>query len=204
MIRLHGHLKDRYGAALDWQVETPRQAVSALRANFPDFAEQIKDGHYAFAIGAYPEDFVPLRAAEDWDFVVPPGRDIHMVPVVEGEGPVALLAAGAAIVGGTAAAAGVFTLGLTAFSAVAFAGVTWGQLALFGVSLALSGVAQLLSPTPKAADFTQQERPESRPSFIFSGPVNVVEQGGPVPLVYGRMLVGSVVISSGLSVEETA
>ena len=36
---------------------------------------------------------------------------------------------------------------------------------------------------------------ESAQNYLFSGPVNNVKQGGPVPLVYGRAIVGSTTIS---------
>ena len=33
-------------------------------------------------------------------------------------------------------------------------------------------------------------------SYLFSGPVNVINEGGPVPIGYGRLIVGSQVIMS--------
>ena len=37
---------------------------------------------------------------------------------------------------------------------------------------------------------------------ILDGPVNVVEQGGPVPLVYGIIRTGSTVVAGGIQVEQ--
>ena len=67
--------------------------------------------------------------------------------------------------------------------------------------MAITGISQLLTPSLKLSNFSQFERPDQRPSFIFAGPVNVAHQGAVVPLVYGRMRVGSVVVSSGLAPE---
>ena len=39
-------------------------------------------------------------------------------------------------------------------------------------------------------------------SFSFSGIVNVAQQGLPVPVCYGRVITGSVVISAGLNSEQ--
>lgn len=50
--------------------------------------------------------------------------------------------------------------------------------------------------------FADRDRPDQRPSFIFRGPTNVIEQGTPVPLVYGKMRTGSVVVSAGIISEE--
>jgi predicted phage tail protein len=66
-----------------------------------------------------------------------------------------------------------------------------------GVSLVLGGVAQMLTPTPKNQG--PQERPENRPSYQFNGPVNTTAQGQPVPIGYGRLVVGSAVISAGIT-----
>jgi predicted phage tail protein len=89
-----------------------------------------------------------------------------------------------------------------------------------GTSLILGGTAQLLSPTisdspgsfgttspsrTRARDsFTPEnnEIADNRASYIFNGAVNLTAQGNPVPILYGRMRVGSVVISAGLSVED--
>ena len=86
-------------------------------------------------------------------------------------------------------------LGAAAISAGSFS-VSYGSIALFGASMMLSGISQMLSPTPKA------NLPDSKQSYLFSGPVNVTEQGGSVPLVYGRCWVGSTVISSGMDTEQ--
>lgn len=58
-----------------------------------------------------------------------------------------------------------------------------------------------LMPTIQAPDPNDLEN-EDNNTGVYDGPVNVVEQGHPVPIVYGRMMVGSVVGSSGLSVSE--
>jgi len=71
-----------------------------------------------------------------------------------------------------------------------------------GTSLALGGISQLLAPSPKSA--APVDAPNNLPSFAFDGANNSVVQGNAVPVGYGRMRVGSTVISSGLSVENFA
>jgi predicted phage tail protein len=103
-----------------------------------------------------------------------------------------------AAAGGGAAAAGGFS---AAMAAPAFAGLTVGQVAFIGASIALGGVSALLAPNPSAPG-GYESRADDRPSFLFSGVVNVSEQGVAVPLCYGLFLCGSVVISSGLEIQE--
>ena len=58
----------------------------------------------------------------------------------------------------------------------------------------------LLVPVPKVSG--PQERPENKPSYLFNGAVNTTEQGQPIPLLYGELIVGSAVVSAGLTDKE--
>ena len=69
-----------------------------------------------------------------------------------------------------------------------------------GASLVLGGISQLLVPVPKVSG--PQERPENKPSYLFNGAVNTTEQGQPIPLLYGELIVGSAVVSAGLTDKE--
>jgi len=71
-----------------------------------------------------------------------------------------------------------------------------------GTAMILGGVAQMIAPTPKANE--PSERPENKPSYSFNGAVNTTAQGHPVPVGYGRLIVGSAVISAGIDVDEIA
>ncbi|SCZ74077.1 hypothetical protein SAMN03159324_05182 [Pseudomonas sp. NFPP18] len=62
------------------------------------------------------------------------------------------------------------------------------------------GVIQMLSPQAKGLG--TQDSPNNRPSYSFNGAVNTSVQGNPVPLLYGRMIVGSAVISAGIYSED--
>ncbi len=69
-----------------------------------------------------------------------------------------------------------------------------------GLSLVLGGVAQMLSPVPKPPG--PAEAPTQLESNSFSGVLNTVRQGVPVPIAYGRVFVGSAVVSAGLDVDQ--
>lgn len=111
-------------------------------------------------------------------------------------------AAGASTMGaaGAATASGSFALGSTAFT-VAGASITYGSIAMFGAALMFSGVASMMAGSA-TSNYGDRDSPDQRASFLFNGPVNVTEQGNSIPLVYGRFRTGSVVASSGLTVEQ--
>lgn len=72
--------------------------------------------------------------------------------------------------------------------------------ATMGLSMMLSGVAQMLSPQQRL--LSAKDRPDNGASYNFNGPVNTTAQGNPVPLLYGEMFVGSATISAGIYSED--
>jgi len=70
-----------------------------------------------------------------------------------------------------------------------------------GLGLVAAGVINLLSKPPNGGDFREIENAQGRTSYLFNGPENVTKEGGPVPLGYGRLLVGSQVISASYIVK---
>lgn len=69
------------------------------------------------------------------------------------------------------------------------------------VMVLLMAVAFVLMSPAAIDDYGDREDPNERRSFHFGGPTNTTEQGGVLPLVYGRMIVGSTVVSAGINVE---
>jgi len=81
---------------------------------------------------------------------------------------------------------------------------SWGGgIALIGVGVTLlaSGVVGLLTKPPKFEDFREIEQ-GGKTSYLFSGPSNIIGEGGPVPVGYGRLIVGSQVISAAYVVRD--
>ncbi|WP_416740186.1 hypothetical protein ACM1ZW_03960 [Pseudomonas sp. NFX71] len=56
---------------------------------------------------------------------------------------------------------------------------------------------QMLSPVPKSPSQQEQATTENKPSYLFNGAFNSTQQGLPVPVIYGKMLVGSSVVAVG-------
>jgi len=204
-IYLYGAAARLHGDRFRLDVATPAEAIRALITLRPGLRRMIRDGAWRVIVGP-PH----IRHSIDVDLLnMNAGRQpIHLVPATRPEGGgkgkaiggiiVGVVLIGAAIVlsGGTLAAP------LAGLGAEAFMGVSYGSIVLMGASMVLGGVSALLSqgPTPDAA--TDRAAPDDRPSFLFNGVTNNSQQGGPVPLVFGTHLVGSVVINAGLSAED--
>jgi predicted phage tail protein len=196
-VRLYGHLAARFGRVHRLDVRTPAEAVRALCAT--------RDGFRAHLIAHSRPGYRVLvgRQALTLDaLALPADDDIRIVPVTAGAGR----GAGQILLGAALVAVGVATGGFglaagAAWSAGAatFAGYIAGNL---GMALILGGVVQMLAPQPKTPG--TPERPENRPSYAFDGPVNTTAQGNPVPVCYGRLIVGSQVVSAGMASEEYA
>ena len=95
-----------------------------------------------------------------------------------------------------AAGGALFTVGGFGVSATAAA------LAVSGVMSIAQGVMAMMTKTPTMNDYAGAASVDQRASFLYNGAVNNTEQGVPVPLIYGRHLSGSTVISAGMDVEQ--
>lgn len=115
---------------------------------------------------------------------------------------------------GTALVAGTATSFATT-AALSAASVAIGSL---GAGLILTGTAQLLSPQPQVPTLNNRTAPgqntnasgpqgvsratSGQQSYAFAGPANTVGVGATVPLVYGKVLIGSHLLSSRVQVAD--
>ena len=70
------------------------------------------------------------------------------------------------------------------------------------VAIITAIITYMLMKPPKFEDFRAfDEAPQkSRQSYLFGGPQNTVNEGGPIPLGYGRLVVGSQTIAQVYSI----
>ena len=199
VVKVYGALRELLGQCrFELDVVTPGQAIKALCVNFPQLERWLLDSEkdgvaYRVMVGkqkATEEDISPLLLPFS------ERETFSITPVIAGSGSGGGI--GSIILGVALVAASIFVPG----GAVVL-GTTIGKISLAvglaGGALILGGVAQLLAPTPQAPKFEEAQQLES---FTFSGIVNTARQGVPVPIVLGRAYAGSVVISSGLDVEQ--
>nr|BAR23301.1 Phage-related protein, tail component (COG4723) [uncultured Mediterranean phage uvMED] len=200
-IRLYGHLAEHCGQKVFEAVaRTPAEAIRFLLCNFPELRSIMNAGHYTVAVGRHTLELG--ESPEQLRYPLMADDDIRIIPVVTGANlfrNLAFIALGAVLIG-TAIATGGVTLGATGFVAGKSATTAVTLAAAggnIGIGLALTGVAGLLSPTIAAPDIDNDPRNNNS----FSGVQNTSREGIPVPVAYGEVIVGSVVISAGLNVE---
>lgn len=176
-IRLYGRLAKFIGRrVLEADVGTAAEAVRFLVTNWPELEKHMADQHYRVSVGTYDLSTDELHH--------PAGQqDISIVPVIGGAGSSTWQ-----IIAGVALIALSFIPGIGALAVSLMVGV--------GASLVLGGVAQLLMPVPGSETSEQQDPQES---YSFSGIQQTSREGVPVPIVYGEVLVGSVVVSAGIN-----
>ena len=201
-VKLYGELAEFVGhKEFEVKVNNIAQAVSFLINNFQGLERYMNPKYYQVKVGNYDID--------DNELNYPIGKeDIHFIPVIAGAGRGGLgkILLGAALIGGAFLTGGAsFTFAQVPLAnAGAITGITGsflGKAAVYlGASLVLSGVAEMLFPLPKPEKFSSEEDPQL--SFNFSGVQNTSRAGTPVPIVYGEIITGSVVISAAIDTNQ--
>ena len=199
-LKIYGELAQFVGhKEFEIQVDSLAKAVSFLVNNFPQVEKYMNPQYYQVKIGDY--------AVNEEEIHHPIGQqDIHIVPVISGAGSTGKVLLGAALIG-----IGMATGGITFASffnpamvpyAPGFASATGLVKAsiVLGGALVLSGVSDMLFPLPKLPEFKSEQDPQL--SFSFSGTQNTSRAGTPVPIVYGEIVTGSVVISGAIDTQQ--
>jgi predicted phage tail protein len=185
-VVLYGFLADKYGKYHSISAKSPAEVIRAFCANFKEFKQDIiQDGQAFYKILAGAENRSDVNGLS-----VGTSKTIKLIPIVAGKGGLGKIIIGAALIYASIVFPG---------TAGALSGFLSSEASSIGFSLVLGGVSSLLF-APSKTKSNSGERPENVPSYAFAGAVNVTGQGNPVPLCYGRMRVGSQVVSTGLSV----
>ena len=195
-IKLYGELAEFVGhKEFEVKVNNVAQAVSFLIHNFAGLEAYMSPKYYQVKVGDDDVD------KDELDY--PVGQeDISFIPVIAGAGRGgfgkfllgALLITGAIMSGG----------GFGALQIFGGTGLELGFMGKFamnlGIGLALTGVTEMLFPLPEPQKFNSEEDPQL--SFNFSGVQNTSRAGTPVPIVYGEIITGSVVISAAIDTNQ--
>jgi predicted phage tail protein len=196
-VKLYGELAKFVGQKeFEVKVETVGKAVSFLVHNFPGIESYMSPKYYQVKVGNYDID------TDEIDY--PIGKeDIHFIPVISGAGRgLGKVLLGAALIAGAFLLPVVvpyapLSLGMGGFTGGTLLASTLGNI---GIALVLTGVSEMLTPLPKPQDFNSEEDPKL--SFNFSGVQNTSRAGTPVPIVYGEIITGSVVISAAIDTNQ--
>lgn len=195
-IKLHGNLGELFHEQWDFAVKSVSQALSAINTftdnKFFKFlsSKQQKGVFYRVLING--EDYVAEKSLTDPEDInaikssnlvanIDNLKTIDIIPVLEGAKDVFLIILGVVLV--------IVGILLIEFGI----GV---PLIMIGIGLLAAGITALISKPPAFEDFREVEG--SKSSYLFNGPVNIQREGGPIPVGYGRLLVGSQVISANV------
>ena len=198
-IKLYGKLAEFVGhKEFEAEVSSVGNAVSFLLNNFPQLERHMSPNYYQVKVGDYDIDETEVHH--------PVGQqDIHFVPVIAGAGRGGLgkLLLGAVLIGAAflmPAGAGLTLMQGIKAGSLAKVGFLTKTMLYVGASLALQGVTELLFPLPKDNGFDSEQDPKL--SFSFSGVQNTSRAGTPIPIVYGEIMTGSVVISAAIDTNQ--
>ena len=198
-VKLYGQLAEFVGhKEFEVKVDNVSQAVSFLIHNFAGLEAYMSPKYYQVKVG---NDEI---GADELGYPVGQ-QDIHFIPVISGAGRGfgkillgALLITGAVMAGGGFGALKVF--GGEGLVFEGFKGLLGNVAMNLGVGLTIMGVSEMLFPLPEPQKFNSDEDPQL--SFNFSGVQNTSRAGTPVPIVYGEIITGSVVISAAIDTNQ--
>jgi len=201
-IKVYGRLARFLGErTFEAEISSPTEAFKFLLANFPSLESHMMEQNYCVKVGDYE--------ISETELDTPTGsQEIKIVPVAmgarKGIGRFLLGAVliGAVVVTGGAAGVGFGASGGLGFGLKAGATATLGTSLLsaagnLGIYLALSGAAEMISPTP-----SPDSASDDPASFTFNGIQNTIRAGVAIPVVYGEIFTGSLVVSGGIDTDD--
>ena len=189
-VRFYGSLK-QFGSEFRLDCQTTAEIVQALTSQIPKLRQFIQQGLFTVRVG---RDYFDNRYLEQGlSHKLKDDATVHFTPVLKGSkrGGLFGVIAGVAIIAGAIALGPGF--GLISTNAAWIVGSV-------GASLLLGGVAQMLTKMPEMKQGTEKEKKQST---AFSNLSNMTAQGKPMPLAYGRIRVGSLIISQGVETMDT-
>ena len=189
-VRFYGSLK-QFGSEFRLDCQTTAEIVQALTSQIPKLRQFIQQGLFTVRVG---RDYLDNRYLEQGlSHKLKDDATVYFTPVLKGSKRGGLFG----VIAGVAIIAGAIALGPLA--GIISTNAAW-IVGAVGASLLLGGVAQMLTKMPEMKMGTEKEKKQST---AFSNLSNMTAQGKPMPLAYGRMRVGSLIISQGVETMDT-
>lgn len=185
-VRFYGSLK-QFGSDFRLDCQTTAEVIHALTSQIPKLRQFIQQGLFTVRVGRdyfdnrYLEKGLSQKLKDD--------TTVHFIPALKGSKRGGLFG----VITGVALIAGALALGPLGFSVIG-ANAAWIVGGL-GASLLLGGVAQMLTKMPEMKLGSEKEKKQST---SFTNLSNMAAQGRIVPLAYGRIRAGSLIISQGI------
>lgn len=204
-INLHGKLGKMFGKSWNLEVNSVSEALRAIEANTGGLRKWIMNNasmfDYEVLINnnpiSYNNEPITLENYTKSDLFVEFKENLKQIDIV----PV--------IVGSKKAVA---FIGAAVMFAAAFVFPPAAPFLIAGgLALAAAGVTMMLSKPPPLVPYQDQQATVNKQSaiggggsgpisYLFNGPVNTVGEGGPVPIGYGELLIGSHNISTNYDI----
>ncbi len=176
-IKVYGKLRKFLGQdCFEAAVNSPQQAFNFLKANFEGVEKHMNNQFYKVQMGnrVIGQEFLSMKG----------NGDIKIVPIAIGSGFFDFLG-------------DVFDFVVNNAIPIVTAVVTGGTSLLLQ-TVALQVASDLLAPSPPSVSSqVSSNDPAIRGSYNFSGVQNVSGAGTPIPIIYGLVFSGSIIISSG-------
>lgn len=175
-IFIYGKLAKEFCSSFKASIVKPKDAISVLDANFDGFEKRI--------IELAREGFQYSLIADDQIISSPEElcgkkryKEIHIVPTICGSGVAAI------------------AVGLISVIASSFAtGFLSSVLLAVGMAAISFGIQSLMAKPPEANNASRSSSVSATSrSFMFTNKENIIQQGNPVPVGYGRLRIGSAV-----------
>lgn len=198
-VRFYGSLK-QFGSEFNLDCKTPAEVVHALTSQIPKLRQFIQQGLFTVRVG---RDYLDNRYLEQGlSQKLRDNSTVHFTPALKGSkrGGVFGVIAGAAIVAG-ALALGPLGLGVLGSTSAMMVGGLGASMLLGGVAQMLTKMPTMRGVTPTGAvkpESTKVKQEEKKQSTSFSNLSNMVAQGKSMPLAYGLIRTGTLVISQGV------
>ncbi len=176
-IFIHGKLGLEYTKHFQASICKPKDAISIIDANFDGFEKRLMQlANEGFQYSIVADD--QLISSPDELFGKRKFKEIHIVPTVCGSG-VAAIAVGL----------------VSVLASSAIGGLVGSVLYAVGMAAISFGISSLMSKPPDANNASRNATTSATSrSFLFTNKENIVQQGNPVPVGYGRLRIGSAVI----------
>ena len=178
-VYLEGELGSKFGTQFSIFAKRPTDVIKCLDCNFPDFRRYLLEseskniGFTLQCADSYLDETELLMTQEEGDIIfsaVPIGSGgdglKSLVKIIIGA--VIMYYTGQYAFGGATGIKGV--LGTIAFTA--------------GLQLSMTGIAELLAPDPSVDN---RNTPQEDKSYLFQGSEHNIEEGFPIPILYGEL-----------------
>jgi len=191
MMRLKGVMARKFGAVHRYHVADLRELIRAMCSQVPGFKKYVSNAHLngvRFAFFSGKENI----GLQEFD-MSSASTEFCMEPIIEGSKRGGMLQI---VIGAVALVAAYFTAGASFTVLGVTASTVTTALTGLGISMALGGVIQMLTPQPNY-NIGASSSTDNKPNYAFGSPVNTVAMGYPVPVLYGQREIGGAIISAG-------